>query len=272
MSCFGRLFGKRSDAGPSAEEVIAHATAVITDSVPGSTVGRRTETALEITAGGRTMVWNLANPIRLAAGEADWKAGIAQLAQKVVAALATPATEQPSKPLTADTVVVLVWPQAKLKTFPFPVVTDPFVGGLAFFYGVRGGGTIASITPEALAASGLDRAALRQHAFENLGISTESLKLAPIRRGAPVLTNEVGSMVASSLLVDTDTWQDLVRKLGPLVVAVPAPSRIFVAPDRPEIVVAMRQVLELSLKMEEEVLSTRLLRFDGEQWSDEPLN
>ncbi len=152
------------------------------------------------------------------------------------------------------------------------MVTDPFVGGLAFFYGVRGGGTIASITPEALAASGLDRAALRQHAFENLGISTESLKLAPIRRGAPVLTNEVGSMVASSLLVDTDTWQDLVRKLGPLVVAVPAPSRIFVAPDRPEIVVAMRQVLELSLKMEEEVLSTRLLRFDGEQWSDEPLN
>jgi hypothetical protein len=271
MSIFTRLFGKRS-SGPTPDEVIAHAIATLAEHAPTVKIEREGATALKLTVGERLSIWNLANPIRLAAGDADWKAGVTELAQKVVEQLSTPRTSEPPSTVTADTVVVLVMPQVKLQGFGFEVVTDPFVGGLGFFYGVRGGGKIGSITPEALAASGLDRAALRAHAIKNLQLSAESLQLAPLQPGAPVLTNQVGSLVAASLLADTATWKKLASTMGPLLVAVPAPSRLFVAPDRPEYLKAMQGVIELSLKMEEEILSTRILRFDGEQWSDEPVN
>lgn len=176
--------------------------------------------------------------------------------------------------LTSQNAVLLVWPKAKLETLPEEAVVEPFLPGLSFFYGVRARGHIGSLTQSDLDSSGLDLEALRRHALRNMEVGIDALDVAPLQEGTPVLTNHFSYAHAATLLADTNAWRELCDALGgPLVVAVPSPSRLFIAPDTVDYRAALRSLADQAREVEDEILTEQLLCFDGERWSlAAPLN
>ena len=247
---------------PSA--VLDFAEAAIHHMLPDFEVERLGEASLTVKKGERRMVWNLHDLIRCASP--TWRDDVVAAIAKSAEKLREDDTPGPS--FSLDELVVLVWPEEKIRNLPADMlVTERLAPGLHLFYGCRGGGRIRNVKPEELAEHGLSLAGLRAHAVKNLGLSLESLAVGPIFKGAPVMTNHEGSSVASSLFADPASVARLLQGFrGSFLVAMPAPSRFFVAPDDPRLVPMLEQVVAKSTEMEETFLSSRIFRVTAAGW------
>jgi len=255
---------------PMPEEVLAHAIECVKAIEPAAVVEQKGDTGLMIHAEGRSVLWNLADPMRLAPEDEQWREGVATLAKRVFEHFRAPPVTMPAV-MAPENVVVLVWPAVKLDELEFEVVCEKLVDGLVLFYGVRSQGQIRSIRPAELEASGLSLSSLREHAVRNTGADAEKLDFAPLQPGREVFTNQGHSPVAASVLADTRFWTKLASTMGPLLVAVPSPSRVFLAPDDAKHLVVLRGLIQQALEVEEEILTTSILRFERDEWAAVPL-
>jgi hypothetical protein len=82
-----------------------------------------------------------------------------------------------------------------------------------------------------------------------------------------MFTNEHHPQIGAALLMSPAFWQGLmeVHETDSLLVAVPAPSRLFWSP-RPEMLEPMRALVANALAIEETTLSGEIYRFDGTGW------
>jgi hypothetical protein len=222
--------------------------------------------ALRIHRGGRVLVWNLQDVARLAPDDPAWRDGVRKMALKVLEAR-QPA---PGPTLGMD---VRLRPSARV---PAELRTGEYgaecvIGDVWALYGDSRGerfavGKWADLPP-------------REHvramsAMMTLGRDFKPRDImSPVDEGLPLYTNaKFHPHAAVALLMPVEWWKMIMGAFDPapsaLVVAVPAPSRIFVAlDDDPALVAAMHQLSDAALELEEEVLSTDLFRFDGTAWS-----
>jgi hypothetical protein len=250
--------------------VVAFAAQTLTPMLPGFTIAQG-DASVRIGCDEREIVWNLANIVRQAAPE--WQEEVASQAVRVAAA-AREAREKGvdggvDVAFSLDDVVVLVWPEEKIRRISADwLVAEPLAEGLHLFYGVRGGGRIRNVKPEELATHGISRDVLRERAVANLGLSLESLSVGPLFEGAPVLTNHEGLAVATSIFADRAMCARLARACGgDFLVALPAPSRFFVAPYDERLVGALSSLVRRAVEMEDDLLSSRVFRVSGGAWS-----
>ncbi|HEY1960637.1 MAG TPA: hypothetical protein VGH28_33730 [Polyangiaceae bacterium] len=248
-------------------EVLSFAEAAIRHTLPDFEVERLGDASLTVKKGTREIRWNLHDVIRRASPtwREDVLGAVAQTAEKLREAADERAAE---RTFSLDDVVVLVWPEEKLRRLPADmVVTEPLAPGLHLFYGCRGGGRIQNVKPEDLVEHELSLATLRTHAVANLGLTLESLGVGPMFKDAPVLTNHEGSMVATSLFADQKIIARLLATFrGSFLLAMPAPSRFFITPNDPRLVPILEQVVAQSTEVEETFLTSHVFRVTAGGW------
>ncbi len=263
MSFWKRLFARHEPPGPG--EVVSHAMQCVTAVAPRAELEARDD-AVVVRMAGLELLWTLTDVIRLAADDRSWREGLASMANDVVHQLRSE-TSTDGVPMRRSNVVVIVWRQAKLDALGFEIVSEELVADLALVYGVRAEGRVRLVRPYELEASKLDMRELRKRAIKNMAVSTSQLGLDFLSEGLPVLTNHVGHPYAASLLADTTEWKRLSKRLGPTLVGVPAPSRLFIGPDDERMRALFTELVARSYEVEEETLTRDLLRFAEDGWS-----
>lgn len=230
---------------------------------PGAGVNRG-ERRLEVHHGGRTHVWDVGLLIdgtaQLPAHE--WPGLVDAMAQKLVRALLTAFQADALRPVMSSCETA-----EELRATGNVVV--PLAPGLEVALVAAG----RDVGVRAVETSDLERLGLSPdeacaRATANLRLSVDALGLAPLGDGAPVLTNHAAHPFAAALLADAELLAAL-RKAGGrnLLFAVPAPSRVFVAPDVRGSDAALARLLVAARTVEGDLLSPFVYRFDGERLS-----
>lgn len=183
---------------PTPEEVLAHAIECVKSIEPAAQIERKNETSLMVQAAGRSFLWNLADPMRLAPEDEGWREGVMELAKRVFEQFRAPASGQ-DVAMAPDNVVVLVWPQTKIDALGFKVMAEKLVDGLVLFYGVRVAGKVRSIKPEELASSGVSLEVFRQRAVMNAGADAAKLEFGRAHESLGVGRGVGGRFVESDV-------------------------------------------------------------------------
>ena len=208
----------------------------------------------------RIVVWNLADVARIAPSDPDWRAGIAKQASYVLG-------ERPEAETTGLGMRLRPRSRIAAELLTGEWAVEPIVGELYAMYGTT--------TSEGIQV--WKRSALQDRpgwAFAALTLGGDfkfNDMLDPIAEDVPMFTNGTfHPQIACALVMPPQWWNLLLKGLGTesVLVAIPAPSRIFVTPiDTPDMVPVFRQLIAGALEIEEEVLSTDIYRYANDAWT-----
>lgn len=255
-----RLLQRLFPPATSSARVVRLAEDALRRHLPADAQVRRAAQRLEIQHAGRTHVWDLGVLVEGAAKvpAREWPLLVDVLALKLVVQLHNRFGADALRPVVSSCETA-----EELRATGNVVL--PLAPGLEVAL-VAAGPDLGLRAVEAadLERLGLTPEAACSRAAENLGLSVGALGLAPLGDGAPVLTNHEAHPLAAPLLPDVELLAAL-RKAGghDLLFAVPAPSRVFLAPDVPGSDAALARLLVAARTVEGDLLSPFIYRFDG---------
>jgi hypothetical protein len=261
------LFGRR---GSSPDDVVNAAMRALRTLASDCDIDRDGLT-LKVARGDRKMVWHLDDEARLAPTDPSWRDRMLPLAREVLTRKAPTESTELVVRVRNEPRVPADWRNSEL-------AVEHVVGDLWALYG-RDAADGISVKPWSELPG--ERQQVRSRAAgHTLGLDFAfGDMLSPLARDIPIYTNaKFVHHIAAALVMPTAWWSTVltaftqaarVPGLPPcLVIALPAPSRIFLTPlDLPEVHQAMRTMIEGAVSVEEELLSRNLFRFDHQTWT-----
>lgn len=249
-------------AAPLPPVVVDLAEAALHRHLPAGATVSRGERRLEVHHGGRSHVWDLGQLLDGAerVPGLDWPALVDDIAKKLVGQLLAPVEASTLRPMVSSCETS----EELRATGAITVALAPGVEvALAAMGQAVGARLVAASELERL---GLSAKAALARAVRNVALSVDELGLAPLGGRAPVLTNHAAHPFAAALLADVELLGAL-RKAGghDLLLAVPARSRVFLAPDVTGSDAALARLLVAARTVEGDLLSPFVYRFDGER-------
>lgn len=251
-------------AAPAPPFVVDLAEAALRRHLPTGATVSRGDGRLEVGHGGRSHVWDLRQQLDGAVREPglDWPGLVDDIARKLVGQLLAPVEASTLRPLVSSC-------ETSEELRATGAVTVALAPGVEVALAAMGQAVGARLVAASeLERLGLSAQAALARAVRNVALSVDTLGLAPMGADAPVLTNHAAHPFAAALLADVELLGALRRAGGQdLLLAVPARSRVFLAPDVRGADAALARLLVAARAVEGDLLSPFVYRFDGERLS-----
>jgi hypothetical protein len=266
------VFGWFKRGRPTADEVLTHAERSVRAHLPPSAQVARDGTSLTLSLDGvRGTRWNLAEVVRLAPEDPDWRTGVEALARQAAQGLSTP-REGSAQPRPRHLLQVRLLPASAVPGWSGDLV---FPGVVAVFGWPDGAGRFTSASPEERPGLDEDGLALRRVAAMN-ALRTHPFHpqdlLHPLHPSLPVFTNAPHPCIAVTLMLPWLWTQEVVPllpgKSGVLLAAVPSADRVLLAAgDSIELQRTLRTLATAGAGMEDQAFPAQLYRFHRDEWT-----